>query len=524
MAGKLEGHPVNSSQHAAGVVITAEPIANYVAIDHRTYSTMCDKKDAEDLNLLKIDMLGLTQLSIFSRALELAGIPFKGFFEKLPLDDKAAFKVLNDKHFSGVFQFNGIALQSLSKQVTIDKLEDIIAITALARPGAMASGNAGRWVKRRIGVEPVTYPHETFEPYLKDDLGVVIYQEQVLRIGREIGDLSWEDVTQLRKSMSKSLGAEYFDKWGIPWKAGARKKGIPENILDDMWKDLTAYGSWSFNRSHAVAYGLVSYYCCYLKAHYPLEFAAATLDAEALVPRQINTLRELENEGIGYLPVDAEASELRWAIKRGKTRADSMLVGPLTSIHGIGPKIADQILESRKSGKQLSLSVMQRLKNPKTFIDSLYPVTDALRRIDLKKLKVNSTPTAIINVQCSNVNNEFIVIGVASRIAPKDGNETVEIAKRGGKVMRGPTKALHLFIRDDTDTIFCKVNRYDFEKLGRPIVETGRAGHSIYAIKGSCPKDFRMLRISNIRYLGELDKLEDIDSNQDRSDGRIGND
>lgn len=249
IATRFEGHPRHYSQHAAGVVVASQPITDFVAIDRRTGATMCDKKDAEDgYGLLKIDALGLTQLSIFEDALEMANLP-RGFLETLPLDDQEAFNVLNKQQWAGIFQFNGLALQSLAKQVNINKFEDIVNITALARPGALTSGGATAWVNRKNTLEgrgnadtPVTYPHELFRPYLEETLGVVTYQEQVMNIGREVGDLSWEDVTALRKAMSKSLGKEFFDQFGDRWKAGAIKKGIPQGVLDKVWDDLCLSG------------------------------------------------------------------------------------------------------------------------------------------------------------------------------------------------------------------------------------------------------------------------------------------
>ena len=179
LAAKMEGHPRHYSQHAAGIVLTQEPVNRFVAIDRRTGATQCDKKDAEELNLLKIDALGLTQLSVFEYALELAGLD-RLALEKIPLDDPAAFKVLSDAKFCGIFQFNGMALQSIVKQFEVTCLNDIVSVTALARPGPLSSGSAQEWVYRKKGVNTVLYPHKMFEPYLKDTLGIVTYQEQVM--------------------------------------------------------------------------------------------------------------------------------------------------------------------------------------------------------------------------------------------------------------------------------------------------------------------------------------------------------
>lgn len=507
IAQNMEGHPNTSSQHAAGLLLTDSPINEHVAIDWRTRCAMCDKYDAEALNLLKIDALGLTQLSIFERTLELIGEkPINGWLEKLPLDDPAAFAILNDLRFAGIFQFNGLALQSLVKQIRdVKHIEDIIAITALARPGPMATGGANLWCKRRMGREPIFYHHPSVEPYLKETLGIVIYQEQVLTMGREIGDLSWAQVTLLRKAMSKSLGVEYFNQFGDPWKAGAALRGIDPDTANRMWDDLCSMGSWAFNKAHAVAYGLVSYYCCYLKAHHPLEFAAATLDAESDPARQIMFLREMKAEGIDYVDVDPDHSTERWGI--AEREGKSILVGPLTAIKGFGPATVAEILQARKMGTPLRPRVAERLKAAKTDLWTLYPIKAAIDRIcpNPETEGIVSEIKKLIELQAGEISGPVVTIAVAVKINPRDENEEVNIRKRNGRVLAGPTKCLNMFFRDDTDEIFCKINRWNYEEYGAPIVERGRPGKSIYAIKGTVPRDFRMISVDRIKYLGEMD-------------------
>lgn len=504
MAMRMEGHPRHFSQHAAGIVLTETPVIDYIAVDSRTGATHCDKKDAEDLNLLKIDALGLTQLSVFEDALQMAGLPMHHLFS-IPMNDPAALDVLNKLHFSGIFQFNGLAVQSVSSAVKIKDVEDIISITALARPGPLNTGGTNHWIKVKNG-EPVTYPHKLFEPYLRNTLGVVAYQEQVMEIGRNIGDLSWGDVTALRKAMSKSLGKEYFDQFGDKWKARAIEKGVPEETATKVWDDLCAYGAWAFNRSHAVAYGLVSYYCCWMKAHYPLEFAAATLSHTDSVDTQIKILRELKAEGTDYIPADIELSTDRWTIgwKDGK----KLLVGPLSTVKGIGPKLTEQIMSARKKGEPLPPRAEKLLTNPVTEIDSIWPITDRFKIVlpDPRTKNILSQPVPIVNVVSSKDRGEYEVMVFCSfvNIKPRDENEEMKVAQRGYKV-KGPTKYLGLRLQDDTDVIFAKINRFDYETIGKAIVERGRPGKCLYAVKGTVPPDFRMIRVKQVRYIGDME-------------------
>ncbi len=512
IASKIDSHPNSPGQHAAGIVITEEPIINYVAINSVTKSIMCDGKDAEDYNFLKIDALGLTQLSIFERTLELIGqkpTSEARWLEKLPVDDVKAFEVLNKAQFSGIFQFNGLAIQSLVKAITVDSIHDIIAIIALARPGPMSTGRAQQWVRRRMGLEEFHSPHPVFDPYLKPYFGIVMYQETVMKIGKDIGNLTWEDVIQLRRAMSKSLGKEFFDKYGDKWKAGGVEKGIPKDILDVFWDDLCSFGSYGFNKSHSVAYGMVSYYSCYLKAHYPLEFAAATLDAESDPGRQILMLRELRDEGIDYVPVDAETSIDKWVPK--KSGNQHYLVGPLTQIKGFGPATVAEIMNCRRDKKPIRPVLQKRLENAKTEIDSLYPVRDAVRTYvpDLTVKNIFSSPVEAITVQCGETEGDVMIIAVLTRIAPRDENDKQNIIKRGYEV-KGPHMSLNLFARDDSDEIFCKIGRYDYPRIAQAIMDRGRPGRAIYAIKGNCPKGFRMISVKAIRYLCDIDGEEDV--------------
>lgn len=505
MSAKLEGHPSHHSQHAAGIVITQEPVINFVGIDGKTGATHCDKYDAEDLNLLKIDALGLTQLSIFEDALALAKLPMDHLFG-VDLKDQSAFDVLNAGKFSGVFQFNGSALKSLTRQVKVTDLEDIISITALARPGPMVSGGANNWVKRRRGEQPTTYIHPAFRPSLESTLGIVAYQEQVMQIGRDIGGLSWEDVTALRKAMSKSLGKEFFDKYGDRFKAGAARLGIEKTLLDKLWDDLCAYGAWAFNRSHAVAYGIISYWCCWMKAHYPMEFAAATLQHLDSPERQIEMLREMNAEGIEYIPVDAKVSTDRWAIANHKGKR--VLVGPVNNVKGIGPKMVHEIVSARARNEPLPQRAMKLLSSPKTEIDSLWPIRDAAKEKvgPLNGVGIVTPPTFISQIEQGKEDKSYLIICVFSKIDPRNENEEVKVAKRGGRIITGQTQSLNLFARDDTGEMFIMVDRFNYEKLGKQIVDRGRPGKLIYAIKGVVPAkaSFRMLKVTHVRYLCEL--------------------
>lgn len=507
IATRMEGHPRHSGQHAAGVVLTQRPILEHIAIDDRTGCAQIDKYGAEDLDLLKIDALGLTQLSVFEDTLALAGLP-QDYLEGLPLDDPAAFQVLNDGHFSGIFQFIGIALMSLTQQTKVNEFEDIVAITALARPGPLVSGGATSWINRKNGREPITYPHPVFEDYLSVTKGIVVYQEQIMEIGRNIGDLSWGDVTALRKAMSKSLGKEYFDQFGDKWKAGAIKRGVDKKAADEIWDGMCAFGSWAFNRSHSVAYGLISYWCCWLKAHHPVEFAAGSLNHESDPQRKVGMLREMAAEGIEYLAIDKDLSTDKWTV--GERNGKKLLIGPLWNVKGIGPKVVSNIMEARNSGGPMPKRAETLLANPQTDIDTLYPIGDRVFEImpDPRERNIHNEITKIgsITEEHEREIHNVLILGVAMVINPRHENETIKIAQRGfARPESEPLDSLNLQMVDDSGLIYCHIGRFKYAQLGGPVVDRGRPGKSIYAIKGKLLARSRMIMVDMIRYIGDMD-------------------
>lgn len=502
VAYRMEGMPRHSGQHACAVILSDTELNTIAPIDKKNKVLMLDKKDAEYVNLLKVDILGLTQLSILEQALEMAGLP-RDTLDDLPLDDIQALKVLGEKRATGIFQLSGISAEGLLKQFTLDSFDDIINLTALARPGPLASGASHTWINRRVGKEPVSYPHEIFEPYTRDTAGVVIYQEQVMQIGRECGNLTWAQVSELRGAMSKSLGAEYFNKFGDPWKEGVISKGVPKKTADKVWDDLCKYGSWSFNKSHAVAYALITYWCCWLKAHHPLEFAAATLNFENNPVNQVKLLRELTREGYQYVPIDPDHSGLNWEVHGDK------LIGPLTNIKGIGPKIANGVINRRANNQPLPDSVRKKLANPKTLIDSLYPITDAVKRLcpDLTEKNIFSKPMEIKDLGRQVEGHEVLIIATPTRINPKDQNEAVRVAKRGYVITDRETQYLNITMADDTDFILGQISPDKFNQLAVPMIDRGRVGKAIYALKGKMTYfgELRSFKISAVRYLGDLE-------------------
>ena len=245
LAGEIEGHASHAGMHAAGVIVCNAPISNYCTVAGGV--AQLDKIDAEVLNLLKIDALGLRTLSV----IEGAGVLSRDAIYSLGFEDPAVFALLNEGRFSGIFQWEGQALQSLTSEIKISTFEDMVHITALARPGPLGGGAATHFRDRHAGREAIDVAHPSMLPYLEESYGLVLYQEQVIRIARDIGKLTWEDTTALRKAMSKSYGKEFFDAFGAKFAKGAATLGLKPETARDIWDQINSMGAWAFNKCAA---------------------------------------------------------------------------------------------------------------------------------------------------------------------------------------------------------------------------------------------------------------------------------
>lgn len=499
---RIEGHANHSGVHAAGIIVCNNPLTDYAGVDSRSDCVMLDKKEAEALNLLKIDVLGLRTLAVLQDCATYAGKDYL-YYYNLPLDDEKAYAVFQDLRLSGIFQFEGYALQSLTKQMGVEKFNDIVAITALGRPGPLHSGGAEMFIKRRTGEVPVEYlsKADCVVDSTRDTLGVVIYQEQIMRIGREYGSLPWKDVTALRKATAKSLGEEFFNKYKEKFLNGAVENGHDLAEAENIWGNMVKFGSWAFNKSHAVSYGLISYWTAYAKAHHPLEFAMACMNNSKDEDNAIKILRDLvKNDGIQYIAFDPDHSMEEWTIHEGK------LLGGLTTLHGIGVKKARDIINRRAAGSQYTPSQIKTLLNPITPFKTLFPCQDLWGHYydEYEMYGLDQPPCMVSDIQDEG---EYLFIGKLVDRNLRDLNEYQSVVKRGGELIEGQTLFLNMTLEDDTDSIICSINRYKFEKLGREIAESGKIGHDWYLVKGTIKGKWRKVNVTEILNLNEFEGI-----------------
>jgi len=488
----IEGHATHTGIHAAGVIVCNDPIDHFATVQDGVLQL--DKKDAEKLNLLKIDALGLRTLSVIEDAKVFAD--HRKFYD-LKFDDPAVYQIFNERRYSGIFQWEGQALQSVTSQMRIGKFADLDHITALARPGPLGGGSATRYIYRHEGKEGFSYPHPSMAEYLDETFGLVIYQEQVLRLCREIGQMSWDDATLLRKAMSKSYGKEYFDKFGEKFVAGAQSLGIDSKSAWEMWDQINSMGMWSFNKAHSVSYAIISYWTAWLKAHHPLQYTAAALRNAKDDSSIVSLLREHIAEGGEYIPFDIDKSEMNWSVQDGK------LVGGFMNLHGFGPAKSMQMIQKRKAGK-LEQKDIDRITSAKNKFAELYPIrsvyADYYNDPSSKGIADGWRITELIDMPSEG---EVILLGRLIAKDLRDENEAIRIQRRGGKKRPGQSKFVDFKMVDDstTNAITVRVTTRQYSDIGEAIIQRAIEGTEVFLIRGSKIANYPMVKIDKIKCL-----------------------
>ncbi len=492
IATRLEGHPRHSGVHAAGVIVCDGRVRDYCSINPETGIASIDKYDAEKLDILKLDLLGLRTLTILDSVLDQIKKEREWLLE-IKLNDSKAFGLMNTNNLTGIFQFEGQSLKALNHKMQITEFNDIVALTSLARPGALRGGGANLFVERKSGKAEIKYMHKTLKPFVEETLGVIVYQEQIMKISKEIGNMSWKDVMKLRKVMGKSLGEEAFNEYFEKFRAGALSHGIDDKTITLIWGTMLTFGGYAFNKSHAVSYAMLSYWCAYLKARHPLQFALACLQNEKDEKSTIKLLRELVKEGFKYKPFDEKHSKIHWSIQ-GKA-----LIGGFTNIKGIGEKKAQKMIDKIEVGAKLTPGEQKSIDQGKTPFDDIF---ECQRRFaDYFK---NPTDHGITSTELSHVVDvqevgNYVFIGKITEKMPKDLKDFEPETE-----FIGNTNYLNLIVEDDTDEIMCTITRHKYPVFGRNIHDQDNIG-KWFLIKGNVGKNFRKIYVDKMRMLEDDD-------------------
>jgi DNA polymerase III alpha subunit len=487
----LELHPSHSSVHAAGIIVCNDKISDYCTVNEEGVAQI-DKPNAEYLNLLKIDALGLRTLGI----IEDSGCVTAEELYSLKLNDQNVFDILNENKVSGIFQFEGDAVQSVTKNVYIDMFSKIDNLTALARPGPLASGMAKKYIDRVNGKEKITYDIPQLEPYLKDTYGVVLYQESVMSISKEIGLFDWATIAIIRKAMSGSKGEEYFNQMGEKLVIGATSQGIMEDQARKIWREIVTFGSWAFNKSHSVSYAIVTYWTCWLKRYHKLEFAAACLRSAKDDNQTIAILRELGKEGVEYTAIDPDYSDMNWKA------VDGRLVGGIQNAKGYGPVKSLQYIQKREAGKLTDKDKERLAKAEILYKDLAEAHTKWGHYYRNPSLAGVTSGNPITEIKSVPGGDTCLIIGKLTKKILADENEAIRIKKRGGSLWNGPSAFLDLMLVDDsTDYPFrFRIRANLYEQYGLKIANESKAGNW-FLVKAWHIKNSEMFIIKNIKSL-----------------------
>ena len=344
IAQKLEGLNRHASTHAAGIVIGDRPLSELVPLYRDPKSdmpvTQFNMKWVEPAGLVKFDFLGLKTLTTLDTAVKLLKQrDIHIDLSKLPLEDADSYAMLARGDVVGIFQVESQGMRRALVDMRPDRFEDIIALVALYRPGPMA--NIPTYCARKHGDEQPEYLHPMLEPILKETFGVIIYQEQVMQIAQVMAGYSLGDADLLRRAMGKKIRAE-MEKQGAIFVEGAMKNGVGKEQAETIFELLAKFADYGFNKSHAAAYALVSYQTAYMKAHYPVEFIAASMTLDMNNTDKLSEFRaEAQRLGIKVEPPSINRSGVNFDVTNGTIHY------ALAALKGVGPQAVEMIVEAR---------------------------------------------------------------------------------------------------------------------------------------------------------------------------------
>ncbi|MCK5076821.1 MAG: DNA polymerase III subunit alpha, partial [Calditrichia bacterium] len=342
----LEGLARHASTHAAGVIIAPDEVPNFVPLYKSTdgeTSTQWNMTECEEIGLLKMDFLGLRTLTVIHHAVKFIekNHNIKLDIENLTLDDPKTYRLFSRGNTVGVFQFESRGMQEYLRKLKPDRIEHLVAMNALYRPGPMA--NIDKFIEGKENPDSVKYLHPKLEPFLKETYGIIVYQEQVMLIAANLGGFSLAEADTMRKAMGKKK-LELMKKFEAKFIDGCVKNDIPRNTAEDMWNLIVEFAKYGFNKSHSVAYATIAYHTAYLKANYPSEYMAATLNSEIDKWEKVQFfITECRSMGKKVLPPNINTSEAYFT-----PLPEGNIVFGLSAIKNVGMVAINSVVEARK--------------------------------------------------------------------------------------------------------------------------------------------------------------------------------
>jgi len=389
---ELEGNIKGMGVHAAGIVIANGPLTDVCAVYEREingelYQVISfDKYDAERQNLIKIDALGLSTMSLIAEALRELGMQIQDLYD-LKFDDPDVIDAFRRNDAVGIFQFDGVTMRQVTRELKPDNFQEICDINALARPGPLYNGATANYIDIKWGRAEPNILHPLLADITKGTHFQIVYQEQILRIVREIGDFDWTHASYIRKIISKKLGNQEFERQYEKFRQGAEANGVSDAVARSIWSSCVTAGSYAFNAAHCVSYGILAYWTMWLKVKHPEIFYSACLN-NLPEDKRLAILQDAERHGVKAQP-PTPISGAAWTWRSGA------VVGGLTTIRGIGDKTAVKIIEERDEGKVATWDDLAHIKGigTKTIerckefctMDDPYDIFKLDRRIKLLK-------------------------------------------------------------------------------------------------------------------------------------------
>jgi DNA polymerase-3 subunit alpha len=530
-ATRLEGNVRGMSIHAAGLIVSNTPLTDVCSVYDRDGRSVLsiDKYDVEYAGMIKMDLLGLSTMGIIANCLELANLTLEDLYA-IPDDDPDALAVFKRGDVTGIFQFEGRATRLVNRDVSPDNFGEVIDINALSRPGPLFSGTTAEYCDVKHGRRKPERFHPITDRITAHTRGQIIYQEQILQIVREVGGFDWTNANEIRRIIAKKIGEAAFNVSMGNFVEGAfRLHGIDEKTAQRIWKRLVTSGTYAFVYAHSVSYSILGLWCAWLKAHYPLEFYAASLAKEGDAESRFKLMKDAQNHGIAISPPRLSMSSRSWIGAYEGETGKPMLVAGWEQITGIAAKTSEKIEEHRPEGGWQNWSDMQIVPGigPKTVLKmhefataedpfelnrtkkslakALAWITKergrSARHFEVPRPTHDGTQTAEIQVEQNYGANakaaygkgpRVVYMGMVREINYQDAVEnrrsrTGEEVETILKTLKRPDLLAYCSIRcfDTTDEeVYLRVNRFRFPALKRTI-ETIAVNHDVVVCVGN---------------------------------------
>ena len=520
LATRLEGNVRGMSVHAAGLVVANSPITDICATYERDGRRVMsiDKYDAEYAGMLKLDYLGLTTLGMIARCLKLTGLTIEDLYA-IPTDDTDTLGLFQRNDLAGIFEYQGRATRIVCRDSHPENFSEVCDINALSRPGPLFSGTTGDYCETKHGRKKPERYHPVVDAITADTFGCIVYQEQILRILREVAGFPWSDLNDIRRIIAKKIGQAAFQIKMDEFIEGAKElHGMDRDTAERIWKRIVTSGTYAFNVAHAVSYSLLAWWQAYLKVHYPVEFFASSLSkAKPGSDNEFRLMRDAVNHGIPLRTPNWHSGP-SWSPYTDKT--GTYLTAGLTSVTGIGDAKAAAILRAREQQPFTSWNDMIRadgigpatVEKMKQYAEDDDPfglnyARDTIDRV-LKAIKngeikapypthngdqVSAIKAAGGSLGWSNRNKgeRLIYAGIVKRREYQDITENIH-SRTGDdvdvimKTLKDPELLKYCTIEcfdDSLEDVFGRVNRYVFPRF-RARLESIEVGHDVVIIEG----------------------------------------